>query len=455
MRAHQAEIERNRYLAASEAKFRHEALHDALTGLPNRQRFASVLAVELENARLRPVHDDFPASVLFIDLDEFKSINDAFGHASGDAVLVELGRRLDEAVRPGDIVARLGGDEFAILLRRRAGRAEVIADIERISSALLAPLEIEGRAVYNTASIGIAPLFASYAKTADVLRDADTAMYVAKSLGHGQYVFFDQSMHTAATERLALSTELRHAIERSEFVVAYQPIVALADRRITAFEALVRWQHPRRGLLSPASFVPFAEDIGAIVPIGRFVLAESCRRLKRFDAAVASARPLDLHVNLSVQEIVQPDLPEFLAAQLAEYRIAPARMTIEITESAILRGGASAAALDRVRALGVHLCIDDFGIGYSSLRYLNQYPVDALKIDRSFIENLDGSLGSGPIVRMVVELARAYGLRVVAEGIETRAQAAELERLQCPLGQGYFYHRPIDGDTCEAVLRAS
>jgi diguanylate cyclase (GGDEF)-like protein len=455
VRAHMAEIERNRYLAASEAKFRHEALHDALTRLPNRQQFSSVLEHELDRARSGEAYGGFPACVLFIDLDEFKAINDAFGHAAGDAVLVELGRRLAFAVAPGDMVARLGGDEFAILLSPRPSREDVVADVMRITDALVAPLEVGGRAVYNTASIGIAPLFSAYAGITDVLRDADTAMYVAKSLGHGRHVFFDQSMHTAATERLALSTELRHAIEENEFVVAYQPIVTLSEERtIVAFEALVRWQHPRRGRIMPADFIPFAEDVGAIVPIGRFVLAESCRMLAKFGVAVNNARPLGMHVNLSVQEILQPDLPEFLAQCMGDNGIDPGRIAIEITESAILRGGASANALDRIRALGVSLCIDDFGTGYSALRYLSQYPVDALKIDRSFVESADGSLGSAPIVRMLIELARSYGLRVVAEGIETAAQATELFALACPLGQGYYYYRPIDGDACEALLRA-
>jgi diguanylate cyclase (GGDEF)-like protein len=447
--AHKAEKERRELLEASQARLRYEATHDALTGLPNRMYFGEMLASTFERARSAP-HETF--AVLFIDLDEFKSINDSLGHLAGDQLLDAIADRLRETADERDFVARIGGDEFGILICERRDAGEIESYVERIQAALVRPMEIESRIVYNTASIGIALIHSRYERINDVLRNADTAMYHAKAQGRARHAFFDDHMHLEAARRLTLTSDLRLAIEREQFRVMFQPIVSLRTEAIVGFEALVRWHNPQTGEILPGEFIPLAEDVGLVVAIGRFVFVEACRRLAEWQRK----RPgLDLRmsVNLSVQELLAPDIDAFVARNLRRFGLAPADITLEITETAIMRSGtADSSAIERLRAAGVRLSIDDFGTGYSSLRYLHQFPVDSLKIDRSFVESADGLLGSPPIVRMMVQLAELYDIDIVAEGVETAGQARQLLELNCGYAQGFYFHRPLSADAVSALL---
>jgi diguanylate cyclase (GGDEF)-like protein len=441
--AHRAELERRRLLEANQARLRHEATHDTLTGLPNRAFFQERLAQTLEIARTRT---DRKYAALFVDLDEFKSINDSLGHIAGDALLMAIADRMRATVTSDDFIARIGGDEFAIILAHRHDIAHVEDTVESIQDALVAPIAIEGRAVYNTASIGIAVLDPNETRLEAILRNADTAMYHAKALGRGRHAFFDEHMHHEAARRLALTSDLREAIEEEQFGVDYQPIVRLDDGRIVGFEALVRWRNPLKGEVLPGEFIPLAEDVGLVVPIGRYVFVDACRRLAEWRRR-APALDLRMHVNLSVQEILEPDLDAFVARNLRRFGLSSDDVVLEITETAVIRSNTfSLGSLARLRATGVHLCIDDFGTGYSSLRYLHQLPFDAMKIDRSFVESPDGSLGSSPIVRMLVQLSQSYGIDIVAEGVETQRQADELMGLDCEYAQGFHFYRPMSAE---------
>ena len=450
--AHRAEVDRRRLLEANQAQLRYEAIHDALTALPNRTYFQERLAATLEQARTAP---DAVYAVLFIDLDEFKSINDSLGHIAGDALLIAIADRMRRTIAEDDFIARIGGDEFAVLLARRSDLSQVQDAVEVIQEALVAPMLIDGRAVYNTASIGIAIVATGDENIEDVLRNADTAMYHAKSLGRGRHAFFDEHMHYEAARRLALTSDLREAIENDQFSVDYQPIVRLGDARLVGFEALVRWRTGPNGEVLPGEFIPLAEDVGLVVPIGRFVFVDACRRLAEWRRR-APHLDLRMHVNLSVQEVLEPDLDAFVARNLRRFGLSSDDIVLEITESAVIRSNTlSLGSLARLRATGVHLCIDDFGTGYSSLRYLHQLPFDAMKIDRSFVESADGSIGSAPIVRMLTQLARSYGIDVVAEGVETARQAEQLMELDCQYAQGYHFYRPMNGDAITALLEAA
>jgi diguanylate cyclase (GGDEF)-like protein len=450
--AHRAEVERSRLLEANQARLRHEATHDALTGLPNRTFFQERLAATLEHARAGP---DRVYAVLFVDLDEFKSINDSLGHMAGDALLIAVADRMRATTAPEDFIARIGGDEFALLLVHRHDLGQVEDAVEAIQGALVAPMLIESRAVYNTASIGIAIIDPREERIEEVLRNADTAMYHAKALGRGRHAFFDHHMHYEAARRLALTSDLREAIESEQFSVEFQPIVRLADGRVQGFEALVRWRNPVSGEVLPGEFIPLAEDVGLVVPIGRYVFVEACRCLAEWRRR-APFLDLRMHINLSVQEVLEPDLDAFIARNLRRFGLSSDDIVLEITESAVIRSNTlSLGSLARLRATGVHLCIDDFGTGYSSLRYLHQLPFDALKIDRSFVESADGSLGSPPIVRMLIQLARSYGIDVVAEGVETARQAQELIALDCQLAQGFHFYRPMGPEAVGALLDAA
>ncbi len=445
--AHVAEIEHRKLLEANQSRLRHEATHDALTGLPNRTLFSERLRETFELAKAAP---DRLYVVLFVDLDEFKSINDSLGHVAGDQLLNAVAERMRATVGAHDFVARIGGDEFALLVCDRGDQAEVEAFVERIQAELVRPMTIEQRIVYNTASIGIAVLDGRPTRLEDVLRNADTAMYHAKSLGRARHAFFDEHMHLEVARRLALTSDLRTAIEAEQFHVVYQPIVELASGRIVGFEALVRWHNPETGDVMPGEFIPLAEDVGLVVPIGRFVFVEACRRLAEWRRR-APHLDLRMNVNLSVAEVLQPDVGAFVARNLRRFGIDGSAMTLEITETAIMRAG-TAEALTRLRETGIRLCIDDFGTGYSSLRYLHQFPLDSIKIDRSFVESTDGILGSPPIVRMMIQLAELYDIDVVAEGVETATQAHSLVELECVYAQGFHFYRPMSADAVTALL---
>jgi diguanylate cyclase (GGDEF)-like protein/PAS domain S-box-containing protein len=427
---------------ALEARLAHEATHDALTGLANRARFRARVADALARDLDRPER----VVVLFLDLDDFKAVNDSAGHATGDALLGVVAQRLLEATRGSDTVARLGGDEFGVLLRNTDNAADVSIVAGRLVAAMRRPVRLGDYEAVVGASIGIARGASS--RDADaLLRDADTAMYAAKAAGKGDYAWFDPAMHAAALARAELQADLGPALERGEFWVAYQPIVALDTGRVQGLEALARWTHPTRGALSPAAFIPVAEASGQIVPLGRWVLAEACRTVATMPGAPY------ITVNLSARQLADPALVGDVEAVLHASGLAPGRLVLEITETVLMAD--MAGTLERLhllKALGVRLAIDDFGTGYSSLRYLQRFPVDVLKIDKSFVDRVDGDAHDAALVRTIVALGEMLGLTTVAEGIERAAQREHLGALGCRLGQGYHFARPLDAAAATAFL---
>lgn len=437
-------------LEKSREHFRHAALHDALTGLPNRAMFSDLLASEIASVQTSN-HSKF--AVLFLDLDGFKNINDSLGHACGDLLLKSLSQRLQACLRPHDSLARFGGDEFAVLVRGKATSADVIAIAERIQHEIIQPFNLYGHAAFTSASIGIATSLMEYSDPADILRDADTAMYRAKEDGKHRYAIFDQSMHARVLSRLRLESDLRQAIERQEFCVYYQPIVSLATSELAGFEALVRWQHPERGLVSPAEFIPLAEETGMIVPIGMWVLEEACRQLREWRQDLPANQELKISVNLSSKQVAQNGIAEQIIDMLKRTRLEPRWLNLEITESVVMENDDVAAELFRkLRAIGIRLSIDDFGTGYSSLSYLHRFPVNYLKIDRSFVNQMENGGEQIEIVRTIASLAHNSRMQVVAEGIETEDQLRQLRALNVEYGQGYLFAKPLDKHAAEALL---
>jgi diguanylate cyclase (GGDEF)-like protein len=423
-----------------------QAYSDSLTGLPNR----ALLLDRMEMTRARAEREQEPMTVLFLDLDGFKPVNDSLGHLAGDRLLVEVARRVRGCLRRGDTAARLGGDEFAVLLADLGDirRAERIA--RRILLALAEPFTLLGKEVFVTASIGIA---AGLDDPEDLLRNADVAMYRVKREDKNGFRLFEPDMHTAVLERLELEADLRRAIEREELVLHFQPVVGLDDGAVVGVEALVRWHHPTRGLLMPLDFIPVAEETGLIVEVGRWVLGAACRQVVAWQRELGSAAPDWISVNLSGRDLLEEDLDDGVAAALAESGLDPARLTLEITETVIVQdGGRALGQLERLKELGVRLAIDDFGTGYSSLRYLGRFPVDVLKVAKPFV---DGVLDDrdAALVRTVVSLADSLQLATVAEGIEHAEQRQRLVELGCTLGQGYLFARPLPVETLEPVLR--
>ncbi len=409
----------------------HEATHDALTGLPNRGLFSA----QLGDALHVPPRG---LAVAFVDLDHFKIVNDSLGHLAGDALLRAVAQRLRSIMRPGEMVARLGGDEFGVLFLDE----DIETRIEWLLATVAEPATVEGRRLYTTASVGVALGHERYRRPEDLLRDADIALYRSKADGRATYTIFNEQMHDKAVQRLQITSDMRDAIETpDQFCVAFQPLVRLADWKTIGYEALVRWNHPREGIIQPDLFIPAAEESGVIVRLGRHVLARSLERL-----AIEQRRDptLQMHVNVSVQELVHGDLPEHVFAAIHAAGVEPETVTLEITENAIIDMSTGAGAvLERLREGGVKVCIDDFGIGYSSLRYLRMLPISGLKIDRSFVSGYGEGLASEPIVKTVLDLARSLDLHVVAEGIETPEQAEKLRLLGCATGQGFIFSRPL------------
>jgi diguanylate cyclase (GGDEF)-like protein len=421
-----------------EAELREQALRDALTGLGNRILFGRQLEVALRS-------DPAGVAVLYCDLDDFKTVNDTLGHGAGDVLLVSVATRMRGAVRPSDVVARLGGDEFGILLAGVSEPADAVTAAERILAACREPIGINGQEVYAAASIGIA--FGAFdADPADVLRDADIAMYLAKSQGKNRYELFHPALHADVVRRLALRASLQRGIEHDEFVVHYQPIVDLADGRTVAFEALLRWQHPERGLIGPDEFIPVAEATGLIVPLGRWVLETACRQLVRWVADGQATRAAVMTVNLSPAQLRHPDIVEHVRGALGTSGLAAANLILEVTEGVISDLEEAISVLSAIRELGVGIAIDDFGTGYSALGYLNRLPIDHLKIDRSFVSVLGASDRETALTENVIRLAIQLGLNTVAEGIESREQLEVLRRLGCRLGQGFLFSQPLDAD---------
>ena len=434
---------------ANERKAVHDSLHDALTGLANRVLFGDRVAASVEEGRTGVV------SVLFVDLDDFKTINDSLGHQAGDELLIAVSDRLSACVRGVDLVARLSGDEFAILLESAVDRQDAVAVAQRLQDALAEPIIVGGREVLVSASVGITVEDRTDVEGADsLLRAADAAMYRAKNKGKGRFEFFEEGMHQEAIERLDLKSDLQVALERGQLELHYQPIVDMRNGQMKSVEALIRWNHPTRGLVGPDKFIPIAEQSGLIVPIGRWVLREACSQVMRWRRQYANA-PQGISVNLSVRQMHDPKLLGDVADALAESGLEPAALTVEITESMLIDDAERGArVIEQLKAMRVRVAIDDFGTGYSSLSYLRRFPVDSLKIDRSFVAEMEHSATSTALVRAVIDLAHVLNLDTVADGIEEDSQNTVLGDLHCNYGQGYLFSRPLPAAKLEEAFRS-
>lgn len=430
-------------LSFSREQFRHAAFHDKLTGLPNRNSIIGRITELIGN-------DSSRFAVMFLDLDRFRSVNDSLGHSIGDRLIVQVGSRLREMIGDHGTVGRFSGDEFAILIDGAGTIADIHSLAAMIVSHIAKPFNIEGRQIYTSVSIGIALGPGSYLRAEEVLRDADIAMYYAKDGSKG-FVEFDNDMHRRAVQLHQLETDLRAAIVKREFEIFYQPIVDLSDARLSGFEALVRWRHPTQGLVSPMEFIPVAESTGLIIPMTDQIMSQACRQLVEWQAGYQS--PLMMSVNLSGKHFAMPDLVDQIDSVLSATFLDPGSLKLEITESAVMENAEAAISmLHKIKKSGVKISIDDFGTGYSSLSYLQRFPIDTLKVDRSFVSIMGEKSENGAIVRTVVALAKALQLNVVAEGVETPDQFHRLRGLGCEYGQGYLFSCPLPSNSIEELL---
>jgi len=447
-------------MAGSQTDITEGKVSDPLTSLPNRLLFLDRLGRLMRHMKRHP---ERMFAVLFLDLDGFKTINDSMGHFVGDQLLLGVSKRLEQCLRGSDTVARLteqtftlarmGGDEFTVLLDDIKEPGDANRAAERIMKALAAPFVVANKEVFTSTSIGIALSNPSYQHAEELIRDADTAMYRAKSLGKSRFEVFDADMRAIVMARLELETDLRHALERGELRNYYQPIVALESGEIMGFESLMRWEHPTRGMLGPDKFISLAEDTGLIRELGWWGLSEACRRLKAWKANLPADRDLFMSVNLSMKQFVQVKLVENIAAMLKELQLSPTNLKLEITESAVMEDPVAAVEmLQQMKDLGIRLAIDDFGTGYSSLSYLHRFPLDMLKIDRSFISGISDTVNEMEIARTIMPLARNLHLDVVAEGVETAEQVVELKKLKCKYAQGFYFSKPLSPDEAEALM---
>jgi diguanylate cyclase (GGDEF)-like protein/PAS domain S-box-containing protein len=434
----------------AEEQLLHDSLHDGLTGLANRALFMDHLRMTIERNKSRQSNS---YAVLFLDFDRFKVVNDSLGHAEGDELLNQIARRLESSTRTCDLVARLGGDEFVILLSETLAESDAVFIAERIQNNLKNPFDLSGSEIFISASIGIALSNAGQNRAEDMVRDADIAMYRAKAKGKAQYQVFDQAMHKYASRQLQFENEMRQSLEREEFQLYYQPIIILQTKTLVGFEALVRWNHPTRGIIPPFEFIGAAEENGLILPLGSWILQESCWQLRRWQDDNPAVSRLTVSVNLSSKQFLQLDLAEQIDATLRETGLDPRCLKLEITESHIMENSEMAVTImNRLRALGVEISLDDFGTGYSSLSYLHRLPVDYLKVDRSFVSRMTDSKENNEIVFTIIKLAQNLKMKVIAEGIETADQLAHLKRLHCKYGQGYFFSKPLEPEAVEKFI---
>ncbi|MBK8464813.1 MAG: EAL domain-containing protein [Chloracidobacterium sp.] len=450
LRHYVAELERSgEALQESHENFRHAAYHDALTGLPNRNFFIDTLKDLLQVTR---DNSESNFAVLFLDLKSFKTINDSLGHSLGDRLIKKVGKRLSSMVREDDMVGRFGGDKFGIILTDLLSKEEATGFADRLAKRLAEPYTLDGRQVFTSAKIGIAYGNSKYPEAEDILRDADIAMYYAKD-NEENYVIFDQKMHIRAVTRLQLETDLRFAIERNEFELYYQPIISLDDASLTGFEALVRWNHPQRGLVPPNEFIPISESTGLIIPMTVQILHSACSQIVKWQEIAPAGKQLSIAVNLSGKHFGHPALVEQIKTVIAESGIAAGNLKLELTESAVMENAETAILmLKQIKETGVQISIDDFGTGYSSLSYLHRFPIDLLKVDRSFVSAMEENTENGEIVRTVIALAKALKLKVVAEGIESIHQFHQLRILGCEYGQGYLFSKPLQVAEIERLL---
>jgi diguanylate cyclase (GGDEF)-like protein/PAS domain S-box-containing protein len=436
-----------------EEQLTHNAFHDTLTGLPNRALFLDRLSRAVERIKRLT---EYKFAILFLDFDRFKQINDSYGHTTGDRLLSAIANKLRKYLRSVDTVARLGGDEFAVLLEDIDDICDVYCVAERILNGLHEPIILDGHQFFISASVGIVTDDSKYQNADEVLRDADIAMYHAKAMGKSCYATFDPSMRAQVVERLKMENDLRIALENDEFNLVYQPIIDLNSGHVNGFEALLRWFHPIQGNIPPADFIPLAEETGLILPIGEWILNEACRQLHKWQLKFPMDPSLYMNVNISSKQLTQPNFFEQVEAIVTSGVINHGSLRLEITESAIMENTASAAKLlKRLQSLGVQIEMDDFGTGYSSLNYLHRFPIRAIKIDRSFISQMDDNANNPNIVPIILNMARDLGLRVVAEGIETHTQLARLRELECKYGQGFLFSKPVKGVTAETFIEVT
>jgi diguanylate cyclase (GGDEF)-like protein/PAS domain S-box-containing protein len=432
-----------------EERLLHNVFHDALTGLPNRALFMDRLRLATERARRRR---DQIYAVLFLDLDGFKAINDRLGHMMGDQLLIQISRRMKTCLRTTDTIARLGGDEFTILLEDLTDERESLRVVERLQRELALPFKLGATDIQVTVSIGVTWSNPKYEGPEEILRDADTAMYRAKSAGKDCYQLFAKE-HGLQLDVADLGEDLEEAVERRELLLHYQPIVSLETGKLEAFEALVRWRHPQRGLILPSDFIPLAEERGSILKIGIWAIREACLQLKRWQDTFGWHSSLAVTVNLSSKEFIQPNLLDQVIEILQDTGVDPRALKLEITESVVMENiGSATVLLRQLRALGIELVIDDFGTGYSSLSYLHRLPISSLKIDKSFVKGMVENREHAEIAKTIVTLAKSLGIRIVAEGVETLEQLVALRRLKCDAGQGFFFSKPAEVEKAETLL---
>ncbi|MDX2255743.1 MAG: EAL domain-containing protein [Pseudanabaenaceae cyanobacterium bins.39] len=434
----------------TQQQLEHNALHDGLTGLPNRNLFMDRVDRALQYSKRHP---RYQFALMFIDLDRFKMINDNLGHLVGDQFLQAIAHLLSSCLRSGDTVARLGGDEFTILIDDIESYQEPLVVADRILNKLQQPIEVKKQTISGSASIGIVISTRDHESAADLLHDADIAMYHAKSLGKGRYALFDKEMYEQNLRIVQIDSDLRYALERQELEILYQPIFALRTNQLDSLEALIRWNHPQRGLISPNEFIPIAEETGLIIAIGDWVLSQSCQQMCKWQSQFAKAQSLKINVNLTCHQIREAQLVEKLDRILRETGISGKNLRLEITEATMMdQGEDTILMLEKLRSRGILLSIDDFGQGYSSLSYLHRFPVNSLKIDRSFVEKMSFGGQNLEVVRTIILLAHTLQIAVVAEGVETRQQLALLKEIDCDYAQGYLFSRPLSALDVEKLF---